>query len=289
MGASADATSRGSSRETRHIPGWTSGRPWRSRWAPRRETRTKAATRVRDLARGACVVRGGREERRGRRAGRAGDAFAVRRFAERRRRDGPFGDGFRSGFLASRCVSAKRNTKSRSWARRRGRAHRARPDGPRRRDANVTAARTAAATPLLSPPLHHGDDDDDDDEDVRQARSLGQACGDAPVFALARTTPVRIALVADRALSALAPLPEVATPLAAAAGVLWVAATPPETLGDAGVEGARASKVTEHVTERAVAPGGSSPTRWPGHLPLLVEANDGEGRRDDGTPSGRFA
>ena len=85
-------------------------------------------------------MRGGREERRGGRAGRAGDAFrrcVVSR--RRRRRDGPFGDGFRSGFRASKCVSAKRNTKSRLGvrARRRGRAHRARPDGPRRRDANA--------------------------------------------------------------------------------------------------------------------------------------------------------
>ena len=303
MGASADATSRGSSAGNAAHLGLDLLTPLAlALGAAEVETRAKAATRVRDLAREGRVSCAA--------AAKSGAVAALvalaTHFADASFRGGAVAETDRSatgsapGF-APRNASPRNETRKAVWACARDAADALtalalmdRGEGTR---TLAASARTVAATlaAVAATTYSYGDDDDDDDdEDVRQVSEASEARRAVTrlVFALAGTTPVRIALAADRnALSALArdAGSRDAALAAAAAGVLWVAATPPETLGDAGVEGARASKVTEHVTEHgAVAAAGDvADALARRHLPLLAEAMaTARGvADDDGTPS----
>ena len=303
LGASADATSRGSSAGNAAHLGLDLLTPLAlALGAAEVETRTKAATRVRDLAREGRVSCAA--------AAKSGAVAALvalaTHFADASFRGGAVAETDRSatgsapGF-APRNASPRNETRKAVWACARDAADALtalalmdRGEGTR---TLAASARTVAATlaAVAATTYSYGDDDDDDDdEDVRQVSEASEAMRAVTrlVFALARTTPVRIALAADRnALSALArdAGSRDAALAAAAAGVLWVAATPPETLGDAGVEGARASKVTEHVTEHGAvaAEGDVADALARRHLPLLAEAMaTARGvADDDGTPS----
>ena len=304
MGASADATSRGSSAGNAAHLGLDLLTPLAlALGAAEVETRAKAATRVRDLAREgrvscAAAAKSGAVAALVALATHFADASFLRggAVAETDRSATGSAPGF-----APRNASPRNETRRAVWACARDAADALtalalmdRGEGTR---TLAASARTVAATlaAVAATKYSYGDDDDDDDDDdVRQVSEASEARRAVTrlVFALAGTTPVRIALAADRnALSALArdAGSRDAALAAAAAGVLWVAATPPETLGDAGVEGARASKVTEHVTEHgAVAAAGDvADALARRHLPLLAEAMaTARGvADDDGTPS----
>ena len=199
------------------------------------ETRTKAATRVRDLAREGRVSCAA--------AAKSGAVAALvalaTHFADASFRGGAVAETDRSatgsapGF-APRNASPRNETRKAVWACARDAADALtalalmdRGEGTR---TLAASARTVAATlaAVAATTYSYGDDDDDDDdEDVRQVSEASEARRAVTrlVFALAGTTPVRIALAADRnALSALArdAGSRDAALAAAAAGVLWV-------------------------------------------------------------------
>jgi hypothetical protein len=252
LGASADATSRGSSAGNAAHLGLDLLTPLAlALGAAEVETRAKAATRVRDLAREGRVSCAA--------AAKSGAVAALvalaTHFADASFRGGAVAETDRSatgsapGFVP-RNASPRNETRKAVWACARDAADALtalalmdRGEGTR---TLAASARTVAATlAAVAATTYSYGDDDDDDENVRQVSEASEARRAVTrlVFALAGTTPVRIALAADRnALSALArdAGSRDAALAAAAAGVLWVAATPPETLGDADAEGARA-------------------------------------------------
>ena len=303
FGASADATSRASSAGSAAHLGLDLLTPLAlALGAAEVETRAKAATRVRDLAREGRVSCAA--------AAKSGAVAALvalaTHFADASFRGGAVAETDRSatgsapGF-APRNASPRNETRRAVWACARDAADALtalaltdRGGGTR---TLAASARTVAA--LLAAVAAETDCSHDDvrDDDVREAsEATARRAVTRLVFALAGTTPVRVALAADRnALSALArdAGSRDAALAAAAAGVLWVAATPPETLGDADAEGARAWKVAEHAQMDAPGPGAVAAAGDVAdalarrHLPLLAEAMaTARGvADDDGTPS----
>ena len=208
LGASADATSRGSSAGNAAHLGLDLLTPLAlALGAAEVETRTKAATRVRDLAREgrvscAAAAKSGAVAALVALATHFADASFLRggAVAETDRSATGSAPGF-----APRNASPRNETRRAVWACARDAADALtalalmdRGEGTR---TLAASARTVAATlaAVAATTYSYGDDDDDDDdEDVRQVSEASEARRAVTrlVFALARTTPVRIALAA---------------------------------------------------------------------------------------------